>query len=179
RPSAAREPSMDDLLWTRQLADRAAYYVRGGKPRVGATIEVIVTGPAAPPPPPAAGGLVAPDVASTAPDASAFTGVFRSVHVSVVESEEPARGERGPLAIVLVPAAHAIGDVNAEEAARVHALARSGVAAGRDVVVVACCHPRGAAAVAGRLAPEAAVLCAWEASRPMLEAAARAIVTTR
>lgn len=179
RPSAAREPSMDDVLWTRQLADRAAYYVRGGKPRVGASIEVIASGPAAPPTPRATGGLVGPDPGTAAPDVSAFAAVFASVHVAVIESAEPARGERGPLAIVLVPAAGAIGEVHPDEAARVHALARSGVAAGRDVVVVACCHPRGAAAVAGRLAPQAAVLCAWDASRPMLEAAARAIVTVR
>jgi len=179
RPAAAREPTMDDLLWTRQLADRAVYYVRGGQPRVGATIEVIGAGPAPRPAPTLAGGLVTPNAPPAGPDVSAFTAVFRSVHVGVIESAEPARGERGPLAIVYVPASGATGEVHPDEAARVHALARNGVAAGRDVVVVACCHPRGAATIAGRLAPEAAALCAWDASRPMLEAAARAIVTVR
>jgi beta-glucosidase-like glycosyl hydrolase len=179
RPSTAREPTMDDVLWTRQLADRATYYARGGKPRVGATMEVIVSGPAVASAPRPAGGLIAPVAPSAVADVRAFTEVLRAVHVTVVESNEPVHDERGPLAIVFVPAAGATGEVHPDEAARVQAIARRGVAAGRDVVVVACCHPRGAATVAGRLAAEAAVLCAWDASRPMLEAAARAIVTVR
>lgn len=162
RPSPVREPTLDDLLWARQLADRATRYVRGSRPRVGGAVEVVAIAAASP---------------RANPDP--FAAVLRSAHVEVAESAAPTQGRREPLVILAMPGDECCGSVRADESAAVASAVRAGVAAGRDVAVIACCHPRGAAALAAAVHGDAAVVCAWDASRTMLEAAARAVITVR
>lgn len=179
KPSAGREPSMDDILWSRQLADRAVRYVRGGRPRVGATIEVVIADRGAPVEV-KSGMLAAPTPASAARpvDAGPFVATLQAMHIEVTESPTPNHRERAPLAII-----HAPGARLGESAVRGHigavcAMANEAGDAGRDVVVVACCHPRESAALVGGVTGNVAVLSVWDETRPMLEAAARALVSS-
>lgn len=152
---ATREPSLDDVMWSRQLADHAVRFVSGSRPRVGGTIEVVA-------------------VASESARASlaAFTDTLRAFHIAVTESAQPTAGERAPLAAQFVPS-DTVGDgVTRDELDRARAAAIPAVHAGRDTVIVAYCHPRAAAAL-GR---DLSVVCAWEPSRAMQQAAARSLV---
>ncbi len=158
RPSAAREPSMDDVLWSRQLADRAVRYVYGSRPRVGGTIEVVAI----------PGGT----------EAKPFVATLSAMHIAVTESQAPTRGERAPLAIVHAADPMAPETARRADVAAVCAAANAATEAGRDVVIVVCGHPRDGAAYIGALAGSAAVLCVWDATRPMLEAGARALFSS-
>lgn len=157
RPTSGREPGMDDLLWARQLADRTLHWVRGARPRIGGRAEVVAIGA----------------------DAAPLADTFRAAHLEVAESPAPVRGERAPLVVVLGVGGVLHGDLTTGEIEAARAAAKAGVDGGRDVAVVACCHPRGAGTLAAAVHGSAAILCAWDASRPMLEAAARAMVTVR
>ena len=153
RPSEAREPSMDDLMWSRQVADRAIQLIRGPLPRVLALVEVTFIGELG------------------EQDFQHFTGTLRALHAEVTVSTTPTPHERGPLVVVFSPAAADTGNVPRDEIDRVRYMTRLAREAGREVAVVACCHPRAAAA----LGDDCAVLSVWNAERPMQEAAARAL----
>jgi beta-glucosidase-like glycosyl hydrolase len=141
---AGYTPSLDEVMWSRQVADAAARYLRGAKPRVGASVEVVSL------------DIVCDFLLAT----------LRSAQVSVTEHLEPSATERGPLVVVCG---------SEGEFGNAAALAARATEAGRDTVIIAFTHPRIAEAVPGR----APVLCAWDPSRPMQEAAARAVVTVR
>lgn len=136
--------SLDEVMWSRQVADAAVQYLRGTKPRVGATIEVVSL------------DIVCDFLLRT----------LRGAQVTVTEHLEPAAAERGPLVVVC-------GAV--DEFGNAAAVAAQAAAIGRDTVIVAFAHPRAAATMPG----SASVLCAWDPSRPMQEAAARALVSIR
>lgn len=153
RPSEARQPSMDDLMWSRQVADRAIQVIRGPVPRVLALVEVTFIG------------------ALGEQDFTHFTGTLRALHAEVTTSTTPAPHESGPLVVVFSPEAADTGNVPRDEIDRVRYMTRLARQAGREVAVVACCHPRAAAA----LGDDCAVLAVWNAERPMQEAAARAL----
>jgi beta-glucosidase-like glycosyl hydrolase len=153
---AAREPSLDDVMWARRVADAGVAFVRGARPRIGATLEVVAV----------ADGTAATDW---------FTDTMRAQHIAVTERREPSPGDRSPLVVAWVPAGGLTGDVARAALDQVRAIAGPPAAAGRDVAVVAFAHPRAAAALGGAFA----VLCAWDATQPMQEAAARALVTVR
>jgi hypothetical protein len=91
----------------------------------------------------------------------------------VNESASPAAGDRAPLVYLVDPVA--AGWDSGERLRQFASAIAPALGAGRDVAVVAFAHPR----VAATIAPIASVLCAWEATRPMVQAAARAIVTIR
>lgn len=157
RPSQAREPSLDDIMWSRQLADRCVRFVSGARPRVGATIEVVqILG----------GAQRVPLVDVTA--------TLRALHIDVTESAAPTPRDRSPLAILFVPGAGPADDVSRADLDRARAAAKAGIDAGRDTVIVAFCHPRAAAA----LGTDLSVVCAWEPSRAMQQASARAVCTS-
>src|ERR1019366_9837770 len=41
RPVPGREPSLDDEMWSRQVADATVHLVRGAIPRVGHAVEIV------------------------------------------------------------------------------------------------------------------------------------------
>ena len=158
RPSVGqlREPSMDDVMWSRQIADRSVRFVSGARPRVGATIELVQfrRGDARDP---------LTHVAET----------LRALHIDVTESDAPTLHERAPLAVLFAPGIGPGDQVSRVELDYVRAMAKTGVVAGRDTVILAYCHPRAAAA----LGTDLSVVCAWEPSRAMQQASARALFT--
>ena len=179
QPSPVREPSMDDILWSRQLADRAVRYARGGRPRVGATIEVVAAG--LPSTVGVRSGMLTtwtPEAAPEPVDTGPFVATLRAMHIDVTESTAPDPRERAPLVIVHAPSARVGEAVTREHIRAVCAMANAAGDTGRDVVVVACCHPREGAALVGGLTGNVAVLSVWDETQPMLEAAARALVST-
>jgi beta-glucosidase-like glycosyl hydrolase len=137
-------PSLDEVMWSRQVADASVRYLRGAKPRVGASVEVVSL------------DIVCDFLLAT----------LRSAQVTVTEHLEPSATERGPLVVVCGSEA---------EFRNAATIAAQAMGSGRDAVIVAFSHPRSAALMPGT----ASVLCAWDASRPMQEAAARAVVTSR
>jgi hypothetical protein len=154
----AREASLDDVMWSRQVADRTVRFISGSRPRVGATIEVVP--------------LISVGVGVSL---AAFAETLRALHIDVTESEQPTERERAPLVAQFVPL-DTVGDaVTREELDRARAAVIPASRAGRDTVIVAYCHPRAAAAL-GR---DLSVVCAWEPSRVMQQAAARALFTAR
>jgi hypothetical protein len=155
---APREASLDDVMWSRQVADRTVRFISGSRPRVGATIEVVP--------------LISVGVGVSL---AAFAETLRALHIDVTESEQPTERERAPLVAQFVPL-DTVGDaVTREELDRARAAVIPASRAGRDTVIVAYCHPRAAAAL-GR---DLSVVCAWEPSRVMQQAAARALFTAR
>lgn len=179
RPNAGSEPSLDDVMWSRQLADRAVRFISGARPRIGATLEVVHVG--------APRGTRPAEAARARESLDPFLDVLRAMHIDVTVSAEPTPRERAPLVVLLGPgddgvsrdpsrvAANAANAANAALHDQARRAARAGADAGRDVAIVACCPPRDAAALTG----SAPVVCAWDASRTMLQAAARALATWR
>jgi hypothetical protein len=152
----AREASLDDVMWSRQLADRCAHFVSGSRPRVGATIEVVP--------------MISAGVRASVAE---FGNTLRALHIEVTEAAEPGPRERSPLVVQFVPD-NTVGDaVTRDELDRARAFAVPASRAGRDTVIVAYCHPR----IAAALGRDLSVLCAWEPSRVMQQAAARALFT--
>jgi hypothetical protein len=149
QPSAARELSLDDVMWGRQVADGATRYLRGDRPRIGASVE-------------------AAKVGLFAAGSDPFDSVLKAMHIDVRGRGNSAAAGRDPLVILFAPAGN---DVTRDDAARVMTDVKSAAEHARDAVVVAFCHPRLARAITG----DAPLLCAWEPSRPMQEAAARAL----
>jgi beta-glucosidase-like glycosyl hydrolase len=147
QPNAAHAgyaASLDEVMWSRQVADAAVQYLRGSKPRIGASMEII----------------------SLDTICDFLVATLRGAHIAVKESLEPSASERGPLVVVCA------SESEFERAAQLTAAAG---AAGRDVAIAALTHPRLAATFPGR----SPVLCAWDRSRPMQEAVARALVSIR
>jgi beta-glucosidase-like glycosyl hydrolase len=136
--------SLDEVMWSRQVADSAVQFLRGARPRVGASMEII----------------------SLDTICDFLVGTLRGAHIAVTESLEPSASERGPLVVVCA---------SESEFERAAHLAAGASAAGRDVAIAALTHPRLAALFPGR----SPVLCAWDRSRPMQEAVARALVSIR
>ena len=100
------------------------------------------------------------------------------MHIEVAISSTPSQQERAPLVVVYAPAGPATDAEARERISAACSMANSAGDAGRDVVVVACCHPRDGAALFGGLTGRVAALSVWDAQRPMLEAAARALVSS-
>lgn len=163
-PSDAREPSMDDVMWSRQVADRCVRLISGSRPRVGATIEVVEV----------------VEVVEVRHDDSRdplvhFAATLRALHIEVAESAVPTPRERAPLAILFAPGNGPGDAISRDELNNARAVAKTSIAAGRDTIVVAYCHPRAAAALGNDLS----IVCAWEPTRAMQQASARMIVTPR
>ncbi len=163
RPRPARETSLDDLMWSRQLADRAITFLQGKRPRIGANVEVV---------------LAAPNAARSETLIGPFVDTLRALHLSVTLSATPSPTERAPLIIAFVPSGAATGNVPRAELDEVQALARAATEAARDVAIVVMAHPRGAHPLANSRSGAAAVIVAWEASAPMQQAAARSLFSS-
>ncbi len=145
--------SLDDTMWSRQIADRACQWLSGGRPRIGAAVEVLTP------------GTPMPHVTQT----------LRALHVEVTESNAVMPGMRAPLVVCFAPPAgpgDAVARGALEETRRA---AHVAIAAGRDVAVIAACHPR----AAGGVGSDVPVVCIWEPTRAMQEAGTRALFTRR
>ncbi len=167
RPRPARETSLDDVMWSRQLADRAVTCLQGRRPRIGANVEVVLIDHSG-------GRGAAPADSVIAP----FVDTLRALHISVAQSAAPSPTERAPLIIAFLPSGAATGDVPRAELDAVQLLARAATAAARDVAIVVFAHPRGAHPLANSRSGAAGVFVAWETSAPMQQAAARSLVAS-
>ena len=159
RPGASREPTLDDVLWARQVADTVVHPVRGVLTNVGPVVDVI---------------QVDDDAGASWPvvSRSHFTETLRAIGMEPRLVEGPTADGRGSVVVALYGGPGAgkgrsgYSDATRRRVARAVADARQ---AQRSVIVVLFGPPRLVAEV-----PEAPnVICAWSADRAMQEAAAR------
>jgi beta-glucosidase-like glycosyl hydrolase len=160
RPAPARETTLDDIMWSRQVATRAVQLIRGALPRIGAAAELVEvdddTG-----------------TAWTTPSRAHFSAALRALEIDAPTVTEPSAHTRVPVLIAAyadVVAWKGTAGFSAAAVARIEALVTAAKHAKRDSLVVLFSHPRHAAQFPS--APN--VLCAWGGERPMQEAAARA-----
>ncbi len=161
RPGAGREPSLDDEIWSRQVADASVHLVRGAMPRVGSAVEIV---------------LVDDDAAgaSPVPSRAVFAGALRELEIEANVLEVGSAGTRVPVLIAAFsdPAAgKSAPGFSGEARDRVKRVLEVSREQKRDTLVVLFSHPRHAAHFPG--APN--VLCAWGGESPMQAAAARVI----
>ena len=156
-----RDTSLDDLMWVRQMADRAIHVVRGAAPRFAQAVEVVVVDEdAAGPWPPRMRG--------------AFESTLRSLDVDAPVVTEPTRHTKVPVLIAVYCDVIAWKGYDAPSDEARAAVARAvAVAAAqqRDSTVIVFGHPRHAAA----LPAASGIVCAWDGSPVMQAAAARAL----
>ncbi len=156
------EPTLDDVMWARQVADRTIFVVRGSLPIVGPEVEVVE---------------VDDDEDGTwlVPDRSYFTAALRALDIHAAVVREPTRNVNA--SVVVAAYADVIagkGTASLSDHGRAAVERAIAVAAShrRPALVVLFSHPHNAAAI-----PFAAnVLCVWGGERPMQEAAARVLV---
>jgi beta-glucosidase-like glycosyl hydrolase len=162
KPSGARETTLDDVMWARQVADRTVGVLHGAMPGIGDAVELVE---------------VDDDRGGPwhVPSREFLAATLRALHVDVETVAAPTPHTRVPVIVAAYADTIAwkgvagFSDDAAARAARAVALART---AGREVIVVAFSHPRHAA----RFADVPNVACAWGGDRAMQEAAARALV---
>ncbi|MFI5233524.1 MAG: glycoside hydrolase family 3 protein [Gemmatimonadales bacterium] len=161
RPAAGREPSLDDEIWSRHVADSSVHLVRGTIPRVGHAVELM---------------LVDDDAAGPwpVPSRAHFAEALGALEVEVNVLDSRPGGIRVPVLIA------AFADVVAGKAEpgfshasrnRIERAVATAIEQKRESLVVLFSHPRHAAQLSG--APN--VLCAWGGEKPMQAAAARVI----
>ena len=161
RPAPGREPSLDDEIWSRQVADAAVHVVRGAIPRVGHAVELVQVDDDATGPWP---------VPSRAHFAEALTAL--EVEVNVMEPRPG--GTRVPVLIAAFAdtvAGKTDPGFSRASRNRIERAAATALEQRREVLVVLFSHPRHAAQFPG----VANVLCAWGGEKPMQAAAARVI----
>jgi hypothetical protein len=161
----AREPTLDDVLWARQVADVVVHPVRGTLLNIGMAPDVIqvIDG---------AGGATAGAATPGEPMGTHFIETLRAMGRTPRLVDSPAAGGDGAVVIAVFGGAApgagraGYGDDTRRRVARALAAARQ---AGRGALVLVFGHPRLAAEL-----PEAEhVGCCWSGSRAMQEAAAR------
>lgn len=161
RPAAGREPSLDDEIWSRHIADAAVHVVRGAIPRVGYAVELVqVDDDAAGPWP--------------VPSRAHFAEALAALEVEVNVMELRSVGTRVPVLIAVFAdsvAGRAEAGLSRASLTRIDRAVATAHDQKRESVVVLFSHPRCAAQLAG--APN--VLCAWGGEKPMQAAAARVI----
>ena len=165
RPSSGPGTTMDDVMWARQLADRSVQQLRGAIPDVGSAVEVIVVDDDADGPWPA-------------PARGSFAWALRAMEVEASVVAEPSTNTNAPVVILAVADVTAWKNSIAFGAESLAAIERAlfiAHAQARPALVVLAAHPRSAAQLTGAVN----VLCVWGGEQPMLEAAARAIVSGR
>jgi beta-glucosidase-like glycosyl hydrolase len=161
RSGAGREPSLDDEMWSRQVADAAVHVVRGAIPRVGSAVEIVHVDDDARGPWPV-------------PSRAHFTGALRALEIEANVIEVRSAGTRVPVLIAAFADAVAgknhpgFSQASRDRIERAAAIAQEQA---RESLVVLFSHPRHASQFAS--APN--VLCAWGGERPMQDAAARVI----
>jgi beta-glucosidase-like glycosyl hydrolase len=161
RPMPTRESTLDDIMWSRQVADRGVQLIRGALPRLGGAAELIE---------------IDDDTlgAWTTPSRAHFAAALRALEIDAPIVTQPSAHTRVPVLIAAysdVVAWKGTAGFSAASVTRIEALVTAAKHAKRDSLVVLFSHPRHAAHLPS--APN--VLCAWGGERPMQEAAARAL----
>ncbi|MBX3133624.1 MAG: hypothetical protein KF689_09600 [Gemmatimonadaceae bacterium] len=159
RSDEPREPTLDDLLWARQVADTVVHAVRGVFTNIGPVVDVIP---------------VDDDVwpAGAAQRVAPFLGTLRAVGLLPRVVDGPTDEGRGAVCLVVAgEPSSGRGRAGYTEAtrARVVAAVTAARAARRSIVAVLLGPP----ALAEALPEVPNVICAWSADRAMQEAAAR------
>jgi hypothetical protein len=161
RPAAGREPSLEDEIWSRQVADASVHVVRGVLPRIGSAIELVQVDDDAGGPWPV-------------PGRAHFAEALRALEIEVNVIEVGSAGTRVPVLIAAfadVVAGKSGPGFSSASRARIERAAAIAFDQKRASLVVLFSHPRHAAQL-----PDAPnVLCAWGGERPMQAAAARVI----
>ncbi len=161
RPSAGREPSLDDEIWSRQVADAAVHVVRGMIPRLGGSVEVVQIDDDASGPWPV-------------PSRAHFTQALGALEIEANVIDVRAGGTRVPVLIAAfadVVAGKRSDGFSHASCERIERIVATAHEQKREALVVLFSHPRHAAQVTGA----ANVLCAWGGEKPMQAAAARVI----
>jgi beta-glucosidase len=161
RPFAGREPSLDDEIWSRQVADATVHLVRGAIPRVGGAVEIVHVDDDASGPWPV-------------PSRAFFGEALAALEIEANVIDMRSTGTRVPVVI----AAYADSVAGKTEPGfsrasrdRIERAAAIAHEQKRESLVVMFSHPRHAAQF-----PQAPnVLCAWGGEKPMQFAAARVI----
>jgi beta-glucosidase len=161
RPAAGREPSLDDEIWSRQVADAATHIVRGAIPRVGRAVEIVqvdddASGPWA------------------VPNRAHFVDALGALEVEANVFNMGAGTTRVPVLIAAFAdavAGKSAAGFSPESRDRIERAVMTAQEQKRESLVVLFSHPRHAAQLSS--APN--VLCAWGGERPMQAAAARVI----
>jgi hypothetical protein len=155
-----REPTLDDVLWARQVADTVVHAVRGVFANIGPVVDV---------------SLVDDDASDGHADPARFVpflATLKAVGLTPVVVDGPTDDGRGALCIA-VRGAPASGRGRAGYQAttrqRVAAIVAAARAARRPVLAVLFGPPT----LADELPELPNVVCAWSGSRAMQEAAAR------
>lgn len=161
RPGAGREPSLDDEIWSRQVADASVHLVRGVIPRIGSAVEVVHVDDDASGPWPV-------------PSRAHFVGALSSLEIEANVIDMRSTGTRVPVLIAAFADAVAgktepgFSRASRDRIERAAAIAHEQK---RESLVVLFSHPRHASQI-----PQAPnVLCAWGGEKPMQAAAARVV----
>lgn len=161
-PGPSREPTLEDLLWARQIADTLVHPVRGVIASIGPVVDVI---------------QVDDDAGSRwpVPSRAPFIDALRSVGFDPRSGQGPTPEGEGAVLLALYGgpgAGKGRAGYSMETRRRVAQVVSEARHARRSVVVALFGPPRLAAEI-----PEAGnVVCAWNAARSMQEAMARRFV---
>ena len=161
RPVPGREPSLDDEMWSRQVADATVHLVRGAIPRVGHAVEIVHVDDDASGPWPV-------------PSRAHFVQALGALEIEANVIDMRSTGTRVPVLIAAFADAVAgksepgFSRASRDRIERAVAIAHEQK---RESLVVLFSHPRHAAQVPA--VPN--VLCAWGGEKPMQAAAARVI----
>jgi hypothetical protein len=159
RPREARDSTLDEILWARQLADTVVHPVRGIVPNVGPVVDVSLVDDDA-------DGLPAPA------SREAFVATLRALGFDPRVGDGVTDEGRGALVIALFGAPGAGRGRNGYQEAtrrRVAQLIAGARQAQRSSVVLQFGPPR----LAGEVPEAPNLLCCWSGERSMQEAAAR------
>jgi beta-glucosidase-like glycosyl hydrolase len=157
-----RTVTLDDLMWARQVADRAVCVIRGNSPRFAEAVEMVLVDDDS-------GGQ------STVPERAHLAATFQALGVDAPVVAEPTPRTRVPVLIAAFDDVVAwkgrtgFSDASRATIERTLSIAK---AQRRDACVVLFAHPANAEEFPGA----ANVVCAWGGERPMQEAAARVLV---
>jgi beta-glucosidase-like glycosyl hydrolase len=149
RPAPGRDTPMDDVMWSRQLADRCVHMLRGDRPLIGDALQIVE---------------VRDDPVESSPrDHAYFASALHALGIDAQVVAAPTAGTRVPLIVAVFGAKnHALIAHILDRAAAQH----------RESLVVLFTEPREVA----QLPPTCSALCAWSPQRTMQESAARTLV---
>ncbi len=157
-----REPTLDDLLWARQIADTVVHPVRGVLASIGPVVDVI---------------LVDDDEGAgwSASSRTPFIDALRALGLAPRQTQRPTAEGEGAVLLALFggpgPGKGRAG-YSIETRRRVAQIVAEARQARRSVVVALFGPPR----LAGEIPEAGNVVCAWNGDRAMQEAMARRLV---
>jgi beta-glucosidase-like glycosyl hydrolase len=161
RPAAGREPSLEDEMWSRQVADAAVHLVRGAIPRVGGAVEIV---------------QVDDDTSGPwpVPSRAYFADALGALEIEANVIDTSSAGTRVPVLIAAfadVVAGKREPGFSRASRDRIERAAAVAHEQKRESLVVLFSHPRHAE----QLPAVPNILCAWGGEKPMQRAAARVI----